>query len=176
MTSLIKKRNRYYSMRYTYYQRRRELRIKFNLNPDWPTRVPQGYNKIAGIYNRKIKHWTRLMKRLDRIRDEIIVIEKAVKRFIDIPTLTGNARYNTELQKAKWLYYKIGLESGYQGKDLREHIKAADKDQPARCRTKFTKSFQTKPENKELWLRFKRFYERGLEAESNRFISTKKTA
>lgn len=179
MTSLIKKRNKYYKWAWMYEKRREDLRVKLGLQYNLPptkavAHLPE-YKKRAAIFTKKIKQWKYSLRQIDKRRDSIVFLEKSVKLFTG-SSVRGNAKVVQGAKLAKSIYYKFGIENGLRGKDLMEHIGGKRELQPMEYRRSFTQSFHTNPENKELWLRFKKFYERRLEAEANRFISTKKTA
>lgn len=175
MTSLIAKKNRYYKYIWEYVRRRDKLRLRYHPLGKRPRYPSKAYLSTVAVYNKKLKHWRLQLKRLDRVRDEIEFLEKTIKDFF------GKSIKYTELPDngmsvPHCIYFKFGIEKGLSGVHLSEHIRFKKVWNASRFRREFTKSFASNHDNKETWTRFKRFYERRIEAESNHFISNKQTA
>lgn len=175
MTSLIKKRNKYYKYIWEYVKRRDKLRLKYYNSVQKPRQSNVPYSTTVTLYNNKLRHWRRQLVKLDKIRDNIVFLETTIKQFFGKSIKYVNVPDHI-LSIPHCIYFKFGIEQGLSGTHLSEHIRFEKIWNASRYRKEFTNSLQTNPENKELWLRFKKFYERRLEAEANRFISTKKTA
>lgn len=157
---LADKRKRYYTMIWMYKKRRDELRKQFGI-----TVVHNGHKKWSDEYKeksknltRKIGTWTRQIKRIDDLTEKLHKIEMAVIHFTG-QQISGQVgqKVTSSVKLAKSIYYKFGLENGIEGTILCGKIGSHEK-QPSIYRTRFTKSFQTNPKNKEIWLQFKDFY------------------
>lgn len=152
-------------MIHTYKTRREILRRKYGITDLFHSgKLPPGYTKRAYKLQKQIRNYKEIIKRLDKVWDKIFLLEKVVVAFTGQKIKYTFRQNDKELRIAKYLYYKFGLENGIRGLELRQYLGVpySNRFQPLKFRARFTKSFQSVPENKELWIRFKRFYEQSV--------------
>jgi hypothetical protein len=149
-------------MIWIYNKRRTELRERFGITVvhNGHTKLPDEYKKQSAKLNKKIGAWNREIRKIDMKTKKIIKLKRSVEMFTgeDIDNQVGY-RVPESVKLAKCIYYKFGLENGLLGTLLSECI-GSQVQQPRKYRKMFTKSFTTTPKNKEVWLRFKAFYDK----------------
>lgn len=111
----------------------------------------------------KIDNWNRRIKRMDIVKNKLIALGNAVAYFTgvnikgigpDDTTAMYNPAYNSMAIFSKW-----GLEHHLHGDVLSDYM-AKHKDSAGRLRLEFTRSFEEKPERRELYSRFCEYMER----------------
>lgn len=111
-------------------------------------------------YATKIATWRRTIRRLDRRSNAIIALANHIAYFTAYNVKgSGSKKGSMGIEQAKGLFCKWGMENGIPGISLSEYMGHKDNEMASRIRMRFTKSFQKKPENKELWDRFKLYYD-----------------
>jgi hypothetical protein len=162
----LEKRKKYVTMIVIYKTRREKLREKHGIVDLFRSgKLPESYTTKAHKLTKRIKDFKDIIKRIDKVWDKIYALEKAVTAFTGQNIKNQNGRnVKIEIRQAKYLYYKFGLENGIRGKELRQYIGVPDSNwsQPLKFRGRFTKSFVDHPENKEMWMEFKRFYDNAI--------------
>lgn len=175
--SLVKKRKQYTTMIVIYKKRRENLRLRFGVTPDlWRKGpLPSRYLKRVFRLHKQIHRFKCRIKRLDAMWDKIFRLERTVAAFtgenikdqnnLYVRKSSMSAKYRS-IRTAKYLYYKFGLENGIPAKPLREYIGVPDTitAQPTRYRKSFTNLINKSPEKRELWDKFKVFYEQSAES------------
>jgi hypothetical protein len=160
--SWAEKRKRYTEMIGMYTRRRQELRKKYGVTTVH-RHLPAAYRRTARIYMIKMMTWKTAIRKIDKTVFKISNLERAVFEFTDVRIAEHKGmKVKGDVWIAKALYYKFGIESGITGVNLRSYIGLGIlevKREPGLFRSRFTRSFSTNPENKELWIRFKVFYE-----------------
>lgn len=157
-------KNRYEQALWTYLKRREDLRKqygeKWRKNPE--------YSKRVMLMSRRIDSIKGQIKRIERRNETINQIGWAVQEFLCIPSYPSNKahksrlhfsikRHEKEFEIARQILYKYGMENGIQGVFISAYVGAKDPCTASRGRLSFTRSFVSKPENRELWHRFKNF-------------------
>lgn len=112
----------------------------------------------------KIKTWKRQIKRMEIAEAKVIALGNAIVIFtgMNIKNSGYTGKTYDRLRQAKSLFYKYGLENDISGKLLREYVGAERDSQPAEYRRNFTRLFETHPEYRELYNRFKIYIEEYL--------------
>lgn len=107
--------------------------------------------------SRKIKLWKTRVKIIEMSQEKVIAIGNVVATFTGYNIKNSQDSDLEGVKKAKYLFYKYGMEDGISGKLLREYVGSEDNTEPSKYRMKFTRSFQKHPENSELYHRFKAY-------------------
>lgn len=141
-------KNCFQSMIHTYTQRRRDIKKIWFGKPE--------YAKKVSVINRKLKSWKRSIKIIELKEKRLRVLDRLVMEYLDTPSLFHIGPFGSkEIIKAKRLFFKYGLENGFKGPLLESYIGIKPYTNVAVLhRKRFTKSFNTKPQNKELWHKF----------------------
>ena len=152
------------------YQKRNEddkarLKLKYG---DWNKRgldrvsPPEEWIRIFKSRKRKIDRWKRAMKIMDERSSKhnklISIVEGFFGETLKVEGPISRKRPGPKLG----VLFKYGLENGYTGYDLAKAIgirPSVDRQIPSEARINFTKSFETIPENREIYTRFKRYVE-----------------
>lgn len=159
--TIAERKQAYVTKLFTYKVRREELRTKLNVNPLLRRKsyvIPKEYYIAVKNLNSKILIWSKGLKRIDKTIAKLKILEKTVTNFTGT-RIKGITINNELLKTAKNLYYKYGLEHKFRGRDLTDFIQVHYRQEATRYRTRFTASWENKPENKQLYLNFKTYYE-----------------
>lgn len=161
-------RKQYYHKIYVYERRREALREKY-----WGT--PEYKEKVRNI-NTKIGSWRRQIrvKDEDRRKTQVMALGNAVAIFLgyNVKDSASGSRGDKRRLLARAIFFKHGLESGINGKFLREYTGDSRKNAPTDSRISFNKSFTSFPEHKDIYHRFLKYMEE-LGAESIKEITKK---
>lgn len=109
---------------------------------------------------RKVNSWEQQVKRIDLRNKKIVAIDNLIKDFTGVSVhLKGNINnpHDKQLQLAKKLFYKYGMEHGIGGNFLSDYTKAKNSYTASRLRTQFNRSFYNNPENKKMYHKFLNF-------------------
>lgn len=131
---------------WTYQKRRGEYKLKYGESSETYKKLSK--NTTLAIYN-----MTRKIKRLDIVAKRVKELRDKVTEFMGVVPI-GQEK---GVQLAKQFYYRYGLESGITGNYLRLYIGDRNFRKPSQLRLKLIRSFQKKPENKQMWMNFKEF-------------------
>lgn len=115
------------------------------------------YNKASKGITTKIKIWNKQIKAIDKKSKEVARLYRIVAQFVGYGFIRRRVRGEHKIGKA--IYYKYGMESGMQAIDLRQYIGMSREGQPWQYRIWFNKSFDTNPEYRDIWNRFKQYIE-----------------
>jgi hypothetical protein len=150
-------KNRIQSMIWEYKRRREVLRSQFG---GIPTRNRDYQKRVRGLTH-KIEMWCKTLRRIEQRENRIWQMASMVCNFFGLKTLwhSTSPRMTEKMLLARRVFCKYAIENGGAGVDgrllaefLNCHI-----DTPARIRRRFTKSFATCDDNREVWHRFKLF-------------------
>lgn len=130
-------------MLYTYAQRRTEA---------WK----KGNKESARNHTIKICILRKTLRYRNARTKRLVIIDKLVMSFLDCETVRSSGRgKDMSLSLAKKLFCKYALENGERGLWLERYMGYAETGcVAAGHRMRFTKSFRTKSENKNIWLNF----------------------
>lgn len=133
---------------WTYQNRRKEYKIKYGATSQTYKKLSKGITLAVWNMNRKVR-------RIDIQANKLKELKAKITEFIGISPDDRNG--GAQFQLARKLYYRYGLEEGIGGRYLRVYIGDTNSRKPGQLRLKFIRSFQKKPENREMWYRFKEF-------------------
>lgn len=139
-------KNQYQSMIHTYLQRKEQLKKKDKIK----------YADNIKMLSKKIKTWKLQVYRLQKRHDIIKGLMKSVNYFfgVDIRLRKKDRKHNL----ARNVFYKYGMENRLRGAWLCLELGRTRFKTTSECRMKFTKSFKTKPENKQAYIDFKNYH------------------
>ena len=138
-------RKDYYTMIYTYKQRREEAK--------------RNYEAQRNIYRnctKKIGQWQNEIKRIDSRKRKIKEIIKSINEYFDVDI--SSRKMDKDHALARNVYYKLAVESRLQGKLVSNSIGRSNWCASIN-RLKFQKTFKTRPENREAFHNFKKYFE-----------------
>ena len=115
------------------------------------------YTDIISNQSKKIKAYRKTLKRIEAKEQRVDDLGKKVYEFTDCKFWEYQIPGPKNVQLAKALFYKAGLESKMTPTDLVRYCGNINNTIPYRTRENFTKSFTIKPENLSLWQKFKKF-------------------
>lgn len=145
----------YYQINIIQYKKRRLLlRKKYNVINGYKPCIK--YTQKVFKINRKILIWSRQLRKIRARERKIYKIDMLIKSFFGFRVNNAPVNKNRVKHISVMFFYKYGIESGCNGKDLATYTKVTRRV-PAESRMRFTRSFQSTPENKEIWHRFKQF-------------------
>ena len=138
-------RKEYYTMIYVYKKRREEAKKKYEIQ-----------RNIYRNCTKKIGQWQNEIKRIDTRKRKIKGIIKSINEYFDVDI--SSRKMDKAHTLARNVYYKLAVESRLQGKLVSNSIGRSNWCASV-CRLKFQKTFPTKPENREAFHNFKKYYE-----------------
>lgn len=119
-------------------------------------RTPLYAKKVKKI-NSAIGNLTVSIRKVDAIEDRMRVVNERVKEFTGVSVWKVGKTGKPEVKQAKNLFYRecseMGIAGGYQAIFCGINRKIS----PTQQRMAFIRSFKTKPENRDLWRRWKVF-------------------
>lgn len=158
---LSKKRARYYEMIRKYKERREAIRIKYPPERLYPFKRGWEYNRAIWRINKKIKLWSRQIKKIDMISNKIIALGNVVAYFTGInPKGLNKANRDKRSQRALMIFYRKGIELGIEQKLLREYVGMKRVAAPAEYRKKhlaMTNANKSALYSHDAWIEWKRF-------------------
>ena len=132
-------------MIYTYEKRREEAK--------------KNYEAQRNIYRnctKKIGQWRNEIKRIDFRKRKIKGIIKSINEYFDVDI--SSRKMDKDHTLARNVYYKLAVESRLQGKLVSNSIGRSNWCASIN-RLKFQKTFKTRPENREAFHNFKKYFE-----------------
>lgn len=168
MDLLAKKRSRYNSLVATYKKRRLELYNRYGVTGRISTRrvkgeLPDKYNNSMAKMSARIQYYSRMMRLIDTYRQRNTDLVKAVAEFTGQDIVFSLEKKGLPMPHAikiaKGIYYKYGVEVlGISPKWLGDFIGYNRPDYQYKLRNWFTSTFESIPENKQMYLNFKQYY------------------
>ena len=120
-------------------------------------RYKQRHGHTSITIQTKIDNWRQCLRRIERRERLLAQYDAIVKSYMEV-SVKNSANYRTGIYaKARCLFYKYCMENGVRASDIARYCGCMDIRTPSVRRLKFTRSFATNSENKELWHRFKQF-------------------
>jgi hypothetical protein len=119
------------------------------------------YREISRRATRTLENCKAKIRRIDELagRNELMkVVDRALGEFIgvSIRDMSSTCRVRSVLL-ARNLFYKYCMEHGIKGRDAAQYCRCAKLDSASKQRMRFTRSFSTNPENRDMWHRFQEF-------------------
>ena len=143
-------KNRYQQCIHMYLKRRDGYKEKYGVRSE-------RYLELSKGINRKLSSYRRAIKRIEA-RDLIIKnLADKIYEFCGVSVWLSINKKDDNVEVAKNLFVKWGMENGIQGILLNRYIGGKGSWTASRRRMKFTKSFLFNANNKEMWMRFKVF-------------------
>jgi len=165
MRKSMESRSDYYRAIYVYKQRREKLREKYGIKKI-NKKTPEGYRKAVFGINNKIRIWRKAIKRIEHYNGLVQEVNRAIINFMgyDIRKTKRWAK-DPRAQIARGIFSKYCIESRIPGPYLRPYLGTSKSrgggvnkaGYETEIRRRFTRSFITNSENKELYHRFLKY-------------------
>lgn len=143
------------------YKKRREvIRERYGYKPEgYRGKASNSYKRAVFNINTKISYWNRKMRELTEMRNKIETLGRAIKEYTGYNVKNSYSDKDRQLNSARKLFAKYGMENGIPGVLLGEYIGNDKKHYTAELRERFNTSIPTHPENSDLYIRFQRYME-----------------
>lgn len=138
---------------WTYQHRRQRARELYGLGTE-------KYKKMSRNTTLKITYCKRKMDRIDRITEKLEAIDRRMVDFLGISVHLNGKSKDKRVCTARNLFYKYCLENGITGNHVAVFCGLTAKKQPCEQRLCFTRSFDRRPENREMWHQFNAYMRR----------------
>lgn len=127
-------------------------------------KIPKEDRAVLKNLSKQICRWRYMEKRIENRRIAIIALGNHVAYFTGFNVKGSAKNISRRASLAKGIFCKWGMENKIQGVLLDEYIGYKQKSWSSTIRLKFTRTLTKNRHNKEMWERFKLYYE---DAEKN---------
>jgi len=107
----------------------------------------------------KIRSWEKQIRRMDKRHNQLIAIANHLALFSGVNVKNSIGYTSSKYRQIRGLFSKYCLENGISATLVAEYIGASRGDIVSASRKAFTRSFEKKPMNRELFNRFKLYIE-----------------
>jgi hypothetical protein len=144
-----KDRKALYTRIWIYKERREKLRSLYK----WKNgqQAPENYKHAVFNINEKIKHWKKMITKIDENNTKITAISNAIIYHFGTDLKQSIHNTHPRWKQAKHVFFKYCLEHKISATLVAEFVGASRGDVIARDRKTFTKTFENTPKNREIY-------------------------
>lgn len=159
-------KNIYQQKMFIYEQRKKERKAKLiKMYGRWKggCGVPEHETATIKRLTIKINNWRKMERIIEERRIKVIALANHIAYFSGF-SIKGSAMSRLPIANTmRGIFCKWGIENGIRGIILAEYIGYNNRYWASKTRLTFTRSFTKNKQNKELWERFKLYYQDQLE-------------